>query len=145
MKPISIRSSRLIPRGVGLLLVARFGVQLYTFAISQIGMALHPSDSATLSSQGIASWTIYYGGGVSFVEAVVSITLGLFLFSQRAFARKALLWLLPIIVIHDLAYSAYLGAASWDRLPLTAVDVVAWLLILFWAPVGLPPKENPPH
>jgi len=100
-------------------------------AIALVGMRLQPVDPATLQAHGIQPWTLYYGPITALLEAVVLITLAIGLLRRRAGARVALLFLLPVTITHNIAYSLLaVGLPLQGALFSASLDTLAWLALL---------------
>jgi hypothetical protein len=122
---------KLLPTFAGWLLIANHGVQLLTIAIATIGSIMIPVAIATLESHGIQQWTIYYGTATGLVEAVTLLALGTMLLRGHARARTILLWILPVVIAHDIGYTMLLGTPLLEAAPVFfALDAVAWLALL---------------
>ena len=134
MSSLNRRVELSIPWIVGGLLIIPYSLQLYTFAIAQLGMAMHPIDEATLALHGIDPWMVYYGGATSFLESVIVIAFSTLVLRRWPIGRRALIWVLPVFVIYDCAYAAFIGASLVDRLPTVAVDALAWALLVLFPP-----------
>ena len=126
-----------LPLLAGWLLIAAYGVQFVFMVIATFGTILLPVDSATLERHGIRPWTLYYGPATALIESVALIALAVLLLRSRQRAYKALLWLLPVVIVHGIAYSMVIDLPLQDAVFSAGVDTIAWLALIAGRPAAL--------
>jgi hypothetical protein len=124
------RSKWLIPIA-GIVVIGNHGVQLFKIAVATFAVKLRSIDVSNIPIDETRQWTFYYGPISGLVEAVALISLGVALIRRNVIACHILVWLLPLILVHDLIYAKLIGARLEDMAMFSVLDVVAWIALLF--------------
>ncbi len=86
-------------------------------------------NEATLRTHGLTSFIVNYGGITGLVESVSLLVCAFFLVLQRVWARKLLLWLIPIFLVHYTIYMILIGQVRSWLFFRAGCDVAALLII----------------
>ncbi len=120
---------RALPLVAGWLLIVAHGIQFAFVAMATFGTIRFPVDSATLERHGVRPWTLYYGPASALIESIALIALAVLLLRGRQAAYKILLWLLPVVIVHGIAYSMYLNVPLQYAVLSAGADIIAWLAL----------------
>ena len=126
-----------LPLLAGWLLIVEHGIQFAFMVMATFGTTLFPVDSATLERHGIRPWTLYYGPATALIESIALIALAVLLLRGRQRAYKILLWVLPVVIAHSIAYSMYIDLPLQGAVFSAGVDIIAWLVLLAGRPPAL--------
>jgi hypothetical protein len=119
-----------LPRLAAWLLIIEHAVRMAFLFIAWFGMTVLPIDAAEMERQGIAWWTVSYGGITGAAESIVLIALGVLVLRGNSRARQILLWLLPVLIVHSVAWSLYIDLPLQGALFSDGLDILAWLALL---------------
>ena len=121
----------------GWLLIVAHGIQFAFMVMAIFGTLLLPVDSATLERHGIRPWTLYYGPATALIESIALVALAVLLLRARQRAYKTLLWLLPVVIVHGIAYSMVIGLPLQGAVFSASLDIIAWLALMAGRPAAL--------
>ncbi len=126
-----------LPLLAGWLLIVAHGIQFVFMVMATLGTILLPVDSATLERHGIRPWTLYYGPTTALIESIALIALAVLLLRGREAAYKILLWLLPVVIVHGIAYSMVIDLPLQGAVFSASLDIIAWLALITGRPAVL--------
>ena len=133
-----------LPLLAGWLLIVEHGSRLVFVIIATTVALVLPVSPEVLEQHRIQWWTVYYGTITTLIEAPLLMALAVLLLRKHPRARPILLWVLPIVVVHDIAHSIYI-----IDLPLqgavfsSALDILAWVALLAARPRELTEPARP--